>query len=85
MVVNCSSCELSHGLQRLMVAHDVTATYCWCKWFVKCFSCSIVGGLVEHAAVMVLGSQRKRRGEGEEERKGKREDKVVGGTWRLLR
>ena len=37
MVVNCSSSELSHGLQRLMVAHDVTATYCWCMRFVKCF------------------------------------------------
>ena len=35
MVVNYSSSELSHGLQHLMVARGVTATYYWCMWFVK--------------------------------------------------
>ena len=85
MGVNYNSNELSHGLHRLMVAHDVTSTYCLCMWFVKCFSCSLVGGLVEHAAVMVLRSHRKWRGEGEEERKEKREDKGVGKSWKMLR
>ena len=37
-----------------------------------------MGGLLEHAAVTVQGSHKKWRGEGEEERKEKREDKGVG-------